>query len=164
MNNKIVLEIVWWLVTAIITYGVLYPIISTIDAYPFLISNAIVVAAFVTLVRYIFLLPYTFIYGKLYLKAGFILLSPIIIFLLVQEVLTFQTTVDEQGWEAILGISQLQKVQNLSNYIRSEFLFFGVGSVMSAFIFPARLVASIWQIINSAKGSLQEMKRDKNRG
>lgn len=151
MNNKLVLELIWWVVTAIITFGILYPIISSTQSYPFLVSNAIVIAAFITLARYIFLLPYTFICGKLYLKGALILLSPVIIFLLVQEVVLFQSTVDEKGWEALLGISQLQPLENISNYIHSEFLFFGVGSVMSAFIFPLRLVVAIWQAVNRSK-------------
>lgn len=149
MNNKFILEIIWWIVTAIIVIGVLYPITSSIDSYPFLVSNAIVIAAFVTLARYIFLLPYTFIQGRLYLKGALILISPIIIFLLMQEINQFQNGIDEKGWKAVLGISQLETLETLSNYIYSEFLFFGVGSVISAIIFPFRLVAAIWSAVNS---------------
>ena len=148
MNNKFVLEFIWWIFTAVIVAGILYPILSSIDSYPFLVSNVILIATFITLVRYIFLLPYTFIQGKLYLKGALILISPVIIFLLMQAVNQFQTKVDEQGWEMLLGISGIEKVANLSSYIRNEFLFFGVGSVISAILLPFRLIASIWTAVN----------------
>lgn len=149
MNNKFVLELIWWVFTAIIVAGILYPITSSIQSYPFLVSNAILIAAFITLARYMFLLPYTFLHGKLYLKGALILISPIIIFLLMQAVNQFQTNVDEQGWEVLLGISGIEPVANLSSYIRNEFLFFGVGSVISAILFPFRLVAAIWSAVNN---------------
>lgn len=147
-NNKLGLEFLWWIVTAIITAAVLYPITSSVVSYPFLISNAVLIATFITLVRYMFLLPYTFLHGKLYVKGALILVSPIFIFLLIQEVTSFQSTIDEQGWAQFLGISDLTLIDKLSSYIRSEFIFFGVGSAISAFIFPFRLVASIWSVIN----------------
>ncbi|MEM8526760.1 MAG: hypothetical protein AAGG68_19120, partial [Bacteroidota bacterium] len=72
MDKKIVTEIFWWIITGIITLAILFPMISA-GRYQFTWSNAVLVATFVTITRYMFLLKNTFLSPLQYIKAAMIL-------------------------------------------------------------------------------------------
>ncbi|MEL6720912.1 MAG: hypothetical protein AAFP82_19570 [Bacteroidota bacterium] len=147
MNKKIVTEIFWWIITGIIVLAILFPMISA-GEYQFTWSNAILIAAFITITRYIFLLKNTFLSPLQWLKAAMILLAPIFAFLLINEINKFQTFLDEYGWESVISNGAAVSKEGLSKYIYSEMLFFGVGSVIGAFLLPVRMVISIWRVRN----------------
>ncbi len=142
------LEIIWWFFTLILVTGVLYPILSKVDNYPFLVINIIFIIVFVTFTRYIFLLKHTFLAKQQLLKTGIVLIGVPIIFMLINQINLFQTFLDENGTEGIVGDLAFGKRENIANFIRAEMLFFGVGSVISAIILPLRLVVSVWRTEN----------------
>lgn len=150
-NNKWTLEIIWWVFTFLLTIGILLPILSVTRNYYFLSLNIVFIIAFITLVRYIFLLHLTFLSQYEWLKVVLVFVSPVLVFLLVQEVNNFQTYVDEYGWEAVLGDLPTNTLKNLSNYTHSELLFFGVGSAISAALMPFRMVLSVWRVRNKGR-------------
>lgn len=139
------LELLWWMITAVIAVLIFWPIVSKLPDYPFFWPNLAFVLVFITLTRYIFLLRYTFIAKWRNLKVAVIFLCILGIFLLVQEINLFQTFLDEHGIEAIVGNLPKAEQHNMITYIRSEMLLFGVGSVISCIVFPLRLVVSIWR-------------------
>ena len=145
------LEFIWWLFTIVLIVGVLIPIWNAIENFPFYRMNVIFIVAFVTISRYLFLLKFTFLGPQQYLKIGIILLSPILIFYLVSELNYFQTFLDEEGLEAVVGDLPLKSQGSMVDYIRSEILLFGVGSIISAIILPFRLLYSIWSLRNRGK-------------
>jgi len=151
MKGKLTLELIWWIFTVIVVVGIMLPIYSTVKNYEFRNLNILFVVAFITLTRYIFLLPITFLSKQERLKMGIVLLSPILVFLLVQEVNGFQNYIDQYGWEKIIGQVNINDLTTLSKYIHTELLFFGVGSVISAILLPIRLLLSIWRVRNLGK-------------
>ncbi len=142
------LEIIWWFFTIILATGVIYPVISRVENYPFLVINIIFVIVFVTFTRYIFLLKHTFLAKQQILKTGLVLISIPIIFILIYQINLFQTFLDEKGIEGLVGDLPFGKRENIAKYIRAEMLFFGVGSVISAIILTIRLVVSVWRLKN----------------
>jgi hypothetical protein len=150
-NNKWTLEIIWWVFTFLLTIGILLPILSVTRDYYFLGVNVVFIIAFITLARYIFLLHLTFLSQYEWLKVVLVFVSPVWVFLLVQEVNNFQTYVDEYGWEAVLGDLPTSTLKNISNYTHSELLFFGVGSAISAALVPFRMVLSVWRVRNKGR-------------
>ncbi|MEM9887983.1 MAG: hypothetical protein AAF849_18960 [Bacteroidota bacterium] len=144
MNKKLALELLWWIITAFLTMGVLFPIITE-GNYHFLWPNVFLIVTFVTLTRYIFLLQHTFLTNLEWLKAGLILLAPILIFLLVQEINRFQTFIDQYEWQSVIEGGAAVSTPGLSKYIYTEMLFFGVAGVISAALLPIRMVISIWR-------------------
>ncbi len=150
-NLAVRLELLWWLFTAIVLGGVLFPILREIPDYPFLLINAVFVIIFITFTRYVFLLKHTFIAQNQILKAIIVLVIVPFIFYLVGEINGFQTYFDEIGLENLMVGKSLQKQQSLNSYIRSEMLFFGVGSVIISIILPFRLIISVWR--NRNKGT-----------
>ena len=68
--------------------------------------------------------------------------------MLVNQINLFQTFLDENGFEGLVGDLPFGKRENMAKFIRAEMLFFGVGSVISAIILPFRLVISVWRTRN----------------
>ncbi len=143
------LEIIWWIVTIILAIAVLLPIYFSVVNYPFWNVNIIYIVVFVTFTRYIFFLKHTFLANIEYLKVLLIFLCFPLIFYLIQELNTFQTFLDEEGAGAIVGNDDPNS--GMINYVRSEFLLFGVGSVIASIVFPFRLILSVWRSRNSNK-------------
>ena len=61
MNNRITLELVWWLVTAVIVAVIMFPIWKDFPEFKFQITNIAFIICFVTFVRYAFFLKHTFL-------------------------------------------------------------------------------------------------------
>lgn len=148
-NQKIIqMEGLWWVLTVITAVAVILPVYFIVGMFPFLISNIIFVVAFITLSRYIFLLPYTFLAKRQVLKQVLIFICFPIIFFLIQELNSFQTFLDENGMKAILGTLTLRKEQSLGAYLHAEMLLFAVGAIIAAILLPFRLGLSIWRTRN----------------
>ncbi len=143
------LELLWWLVTAIIVFVVIYPILSKIENYPFLVINTIFIIIFITLTRYMFLLKHTFIAHNEKIKVVLIVLCLPIIFYLISQLYNFQIFLDEEGITNLIGKTNITVYdEQLLKFVRSEMLLFGVGSIIATFLFPFRMVLSIWRVRN----------------
>lgn len=139
------LELVWWLITAIIAVIILGPILYKLPDYQFLWPNLVFILVMVTFTRYIFFLKYTFLATWRNIKVAIIFLCIFIAFLLVQEINLFQTFLDENGVEAIVGSLPRTEQAPMMKFIKSEMLLFGVGAVITCGVLPLRLVVSIWR-------------------
>lgn len=148
VQQKLKLELLWWLLTFIIVIAVLFPIFYKLPTYPFTAVNVIFILIFITFIRYVFSLPNTFLAHYQFVKVGIILVCPIIIFYLISQVNYFQTFMDEEGMDALVGSLPYDERNDMASYIRNELLLFGVGSIVSAIFLPLRLVLSIWRGYN----------------
>lgn len=148
MSKKIQLEIVFWMFTLVVVAAVLLPIYTSIPDYPFWVSNIAFIVVGITVARYIFLLRHTFLARQQLLKTACIFLCIPLLFYLVQEINYFQTYLDEQGTDAIVGHLPLQERGSMIAYVRNQILLFGVLAVISCVIFPIRLIVSIWRTHN----------------
>jgi len=148
MNNKLALEAIWWIFTALIAFFVLFPIYTEVKSYPFWLPNTVFIISFITLTRYIFLLPFTFVARNQALKIALAFLALPLLLYLIEQLNYFQTFLDEEGSRAIIGWHPYGEQEELIAYVRSEMLLFGVGSVISAIIFPFRMIISVWRYRN----------------
>ncbi|MBK7872133.1 MAG: hypothetical protein IPJ74_16385 [Saprospiraceae bacterium] len=139
------LEIFWWIFTIVLIAGILFPIRNTLNDYPFLYTNIIYIFVFITFTRYIFLLPYTFFAHWQGFKLIILFLCIPIVFLLIQELNNFQTYLDYNGVEALLGRTDSEITNGLIRYTYNEMILFAVGSIISSVIFPFRLAISLWR-------------------
>jgi uncharacterized membrane protein YhhN len=139
------LELVWWLITAVIAAMIVGPIFYKLPDYQFLWPNLAFVIILITFTRYIFFLRYTFLATWRNIKVAIIFICIVIAFLLIQEINLFQTFLDENGVEAIVGTLPRAEQEPMMKFIRSEMLLFGVGSVITCGVLPLRLVVSIWR-------------------
>lgn len=139
------LELLWWLITLLILAAVLLPIYIKVEGYPFYLLNSVYIIGFITLTRYIFFLPFTWLAHKEPWKVILFFLCIPFIFYLIQGINQFQIFLDEEGPEALIKNLQGKTLSDLTTYIRSEMLLFGVGSIISGLIFPFRLLVSVWR-------------------
>lgn len=148
MTNKLLLEILWWLITGLVTFAVLYPIYTTLDSYRFGWINVIYIFTFITLTRHIFLLQLTFLANQEKAKLAIIFLAVPAVFLLIQELTLFQSYINREGLGSLVGALPYDRRTNMINYIRNEMFFFGVGAIISSIVLPFRLILSIWRVRN----------------
>ncbi len=151
-NLSLKLELLWWIFTLVVVAAVIIPILSSIEHYPFTKINILFVVVFITLARYIFLLRHTFLAKQQKLKAVLIFLSIPFIFYLISELYSFQTYLDENGVEAFIDTSlSIEKRNQLTAFIRNQMMFFGAGAVITTFMFPFRMLLSIWTLRNRGR-------------
>lgn len=139
------LELVWWAISLIVAVLVVGPIYLQLGEYPFLWDNVIFIIAFITFSRLIFLLKYSLIADKRNLKVGIIFLCVIMAFLLIQKLNGFQLFLDEDRMTPLLEDLAMEDRKSMYSYIKTQMMFFGVGSVISCILLPFRLVLSIWR-------------------
>ena len=142
------LELIWWVVTALIAVGVLLPIYQSTVDYPFWGINILFIIAAVTLARLIFLTKFTFLAERKYLKFALILITAPIVFFFINQLVNFQTYLDEIGIDDVLKHLQPEHQESMLNYIRTEMIFFGTAAIISMIIFPLKMVKSIWRNFN----------------
>lgn len=152
---KLQLEIIWWIVTAIITFLLVSPIINNMLDYQFLYSNIIFIIIFITYTRYFFLLKHTFLARAQILKFVLIFASIPLVFKLVEFIFAYQDFLDTEGLNTFDAYFRegldIKARERLLAYMSREFLFFGVGSVIAAVILPFRLLISFWRVYNKSK-------------
>lgn len=139
------LEILWWLIAFLVLAAVLAPIYLKVQGYPFYLLNSVYIIGFITLSRYIFFLPFTWLAHSERWKVILFFLCIPYLFYLVQGLNVFQVFLDEEGPEALIKNLQGKTLSDMTTYIRSEMLLFGVGSIISGVIFPFRLLISVWR-------------------
>lgn len=142
------LELMWWVLTLLIILLVLLPVAIKLTNYPFWIINILYITTFVTTTRYIFLLSSTFLARRLWWKLAIIFLAIPFIFFLIQELNGFQTYLDEQGVEAIVGSLPFDEQQAMYHYVRNQMLLFGTGAIAGSILLPFRLILAIWRVRN----------------
>ena len=132
-SNKILLESIWWVVTAVIVTVVMYPIWTNFPAYKFNGVNIATIVLFVTFARYTFFLKYTFLATWQYAKIGFVLVTIAIVATLMTQIQSFNVWIDGGDPDILLeSVGNAAKRESLLNYIKSEFLFFVVAAIISA--------------------------------
>lgn len=139
------MEILWWIITFLIVALVLLPIYFFVDGYQYYGINIVFIVSFITLTRYLFLLPYTFLAHKEWMKIVLVFLCIPLAFYLVQGIHHFQTFLDEEGQGGLVGRMTTDRQLQWTTYIRSELLLFGVGGTVAAVLLPFRLFLSVWR-------------------
>lgn len=145
------LELLWWIITALLATLIMIPVLLYLPDYPFYWINVFFIAAFITLTRYLFLLRYTWLARRQIVKIIIVFICIPFIFYCVQELNRFQTFLDEEGFEAIVGGVERGKQAAMITYVRSETLLFGVGAVISGILLPLRLIVSVWRQHNKVR-------------
>jgi hypothetical protein len=146
--QKLLFELLWWIVTAVIVVAVMFPIWSSVENFPVYRENITFIIIFVTLTRYIFLLKHTFLAKLQWLKVLIVLISAPCIFVLVEMQNAFQTNLDNIGADYVTQGVKPENILHMVRYVKNEFTFFSVGSIMTALFFPIRMIISVWRLKN----------------
>ena len=147
-SNLLTYELVWWLATAIVC-GMVYLRVSTaFPTYPFLFENMVFIVVFITLTRWIFLLPLSLISlsRNLMIVAIFAAIPLFLYILGVHR--SFKTNWDDGTLIQYVAKGDYDELKGIANFFKSEMIFFSVGSLVALFVFPFRMVKGVWQKYN----------------
>lgn len=142
------LELIWWLATLLVVIGVLFPIYNSETDYPFWFQNSLFIIVSITAARYIFLLRHTFLAYRQWLKVAITVICIPLFLYLMKEFRLFSTVASDLGLEEMFNHLSLKGQVNMSNYVRSEMLFFGSYSMISVTVMPIRMIISFWRTHN----------------
>lgn len=147
-HQKLKVEIIWWIFTAVLTFIILLPILQKAPSYPFFPENAFFIIAAVTFTRYIFLLPITLISHLKWIKLAMIAIAAILFFVMSTALSDFRNFLDERGLQTLVTHLHVTEQTRVINYIKNEMIFFGVASVISGIVLPFRMLKSLWRMRN----------------
>ena len=148
MSVKLRLELLWWAFTLVLTVALVLPITSRIPQYPFLQINILYIVTFITLTRHLFLLQHTIIAPYQRVRLALIFLMIPFIFYQIQELNYFQITLDEQGIDFFVSHLPYGNRDSIMKYLYNQMVFFAAGSIIASFLFPFRMLISVWRFRN----------------
>lgn len=142
------LELIWWLLTAVVVWALLYPIHKAMHVWPFQGWNIVFVVVVITFTRYIFLLKHTIIARQQEIKVALILAMFPITFMMVDALNGFMVYIEENTWDGLTGHLPPVEKRAIERYMWNEMLFFGVGSFIAPPVLAVRLFISVWRLRN----------------
>ncbi len=146
------IEIIWWIITAVIVVIFMLPIYRSTPQFPFKVNNIVYIALAITYTRYIFLLRHTPFAWSIPFKIVIPCTALMVIILMGDGLMELQNTLDEDGFLSFLSHLDGDTAQTMYRYIRSEYFFFGVTCVIGSILLPIRMIVSIWRQKN--KGTI----------
>ncbi len=144
MSLKIWLEILWWVITAVVVFLVLRPIHQAMQVWEFQTLNIVFIVALFTFTRHIFMFEHTIWARNQVFKIILILLMVPTMVFSYDFLSRFVNHIGDIGWENITGHLPAAERKSMENYIYNELMFFGVGTFIAAPILAVRLFKSIW--------------------
>ena len=138
-------EMLWWMFTALAVVIVMLPIYLEVPDFPFVGYNILYIVLAITFTRYIFLLKYTPVAYSLPFKIVIPLITLVMLLLLQDGLAEFQRVLDEEGFMVFMGDMSTKKATGLAKYIRAEYFFFGVSTIICSIVLPFRMIVSIWR-------------------
>ena len=148
-KHKAIAELLWWICTLIVIAIILFPIRENAPTFPFFYQNALLIAVFITFTRYIFFLRITFLAKLKWVKVAIIAGATIFFFVLTTALSDFRNFMDEQGLQTLVDHLHVTQQTSIIKYIKTEMLFFGVGSIITGILLPIRMIISLWRMKNS---------------
>lgn len=148
MKNKILFEVLSLAFTLVLLVLIMLPVYLNTVNFEYYYYNTICVFVVLTLIRYMFLLKHTLIARATMIKIVLgVLCIPLFLFA-TDGLYEFQRFLDEEGLQTLVSNVYADRQPLIINYIRSEFLFFGISAVILSIIFPFRMVLSVWRVRN----------------
>ena len=142
IKNKLLFEIIWWCITAVVVAVVMLPIWKEFPRFPYQQTNILYVITFITFTRCAFLLKYTFLADAVYVKIGFMLVTLALIAWLTFSMQDFQIWREQGDMEKMFPGVSFEKRESILSYLKSEFIFFAIGSIVAAVFLAGRLFFS----------------------
>ena len=151
---KLMMEIIWWLITVTIVFMVAQPLWGSFAKYSFVYELIMFGIIFITYTRYLFFMKYTFLAEAQVVKFILIFVSLPFAFYLIQVFFNYQDFLEKQN-EGMLefqeyfikGIS-FQEHTDILTYMSKVYSFLGMSAIIAVIISPFRLLVSYWRVYN----------------
>ena len=150
-RRKIELGLAWWAFTAVVCALIYFKVNAGMSSYPHFYLNMAAIVALITLTRWIFLLPQSFISGSYAAMALFaVLMVPVFFYFLggYREVKMFW---DSGEVIPLVRGENFDDKMKMAGFYRQELMFFILGSMVASVVLPFRLVRAAWRKYNLHK-------------
>jgi hypothetical protein len=153
MKLKLTAEVIFIIITLLLTSLIILPIWNYYgEKYTFYFYNISFVILFFIAFRYLFLLKFTPISHSRAAKLIIIFLCLPLILYYIDGIYEFNRYLDEVGFVNI-SKSDPDEALNMAKYTRTQYLFFGIATMITLVLMPFRMVVSIWRVTNN-KGTV----------
>lgn len=151
MNQENILhlirEFIWWIITGMIAYAILYPVTSKID-YTYLQINVVFIAVTFTYFRWSISFKSLPFLRPTWIRFLIFTLNFVLFFYLMQYEQKFILKLDnfyteDLGFPKVILYDDLKR--DLFSYLSKEILLFGTGSLAMIAAFQLRLIVSYFQ-------------------
>lgn len=122
--------------------------LSVQEDFLFYIENILFIVIFLTFARVIFLTKFHWFDHMTSVKTILIFIVIPILLYLVDNIMDFQTYVDDYGVNAFLEKLPAENQLKLGKYIKSEYIFFWTAAMISCVTLPIKMIRSIWRMKN----------------
>lgn len=152
--GKLLMELVWWLLTGVVAWLVTRPLWSEFVQYQYIYELILFIAILITYTRYLFLLKYTFLSHFQVGKFILIFASIPLVFYLIGLFFGYQDFLERQSegmeeyqiyFRADMTFSEHGEVLK---YLSKVYSFFALTAIMVAIAAPFRLLVSFWRVYN----------------
>lgn len=140
-------ELIWWVITLMIAFAVVYPILQKID-YIFIKMNMFFVFLTITYFRWTVSIRHLPFLQPVWVRFALFALNVSLFVFLMGEEQKFLMRVDNffvedfgMAWKAM----SLVEAEKLLKYIYNEIVLFGTSALIMIFLFNARIIVSAWQ-------------------
>lgn len=147
-KSKWLIEIVCWIITALLGILIVLPILNNGIDFPFIDYNIFYIVVGLTIFRYLFFWDWIPFSGSKAAKIIIIFIVPLMFFPLLEGIHTFVEYNDQEGIQSILNHLSLSKFNFFISYIRLEYLTFGIMSFLGSFMMALKMIRSLWRQIN----------------
>ncbi len=149
MSRKVLLEMLWWVITILVVVLVMFPIWKGVGGkFIFQQSNIFTIVIFVTFTRMIFVLRHSLMAKSVIMKLVFMGVCIPIFLYLINRLSVFQRYVDDYGFTKLVPTADSSDAIQLAQYIKYEYTFFVVAAIITSVIIPVRMLVSIWRVRN----------------
>jgi hypothetical protein len=153
-TGKIVMEVVWWLITMIVVWMVTNPLWIQFVDNTYINKLILYIIVLITYTRYLFLLKYTFLAHFQVMKFILIFISLPFVFYLINGFFAYKDFLDKQNQGMIEynsffreGITSEEKYATLA-YLSKTYSFFAISAVIVVVYSPFKLLVSYWRVYN----------------
>jgi len=152
--GKLLMELVWWILTGIVAWMVAKPLWSEFVKYEYIYELILFVVILITYTRYLFLLKYTFLAQFQVGKFILIFASIPLVFYLINLFFGYQDFLERQSegmetyqlyFRADMSFSEHGEV---IKYLSKVYSFFALCAIIVVIMSPFRLLISYWRVYN----------------
>ena len=143
--KKWMIELVWWMTTAVIAALIVLPILQADIEFPWLIYNVIYIIGAITLVRWIFSLHHHPLATSKVFKTVMIFLVPLIFFPTLEGIHDFLEFCDQEGLQKLMPHLQPESQTKYMRYIKAEYVLAAVTCFIGVFAMIIKMIRSLWR-------------------
>lgn len=150
MSRLVRLEWMWFAASILICALIILLIYDKMgSSYRFYYSNITSILLMLNLTRYIFLFKYTPFARVNWYKFLWIFLPIPLLMWTIDGMIEFQGFLQEEGTFALVKDADSNVSSFWSQFVRSQYIFFGIGTIVTLCLVPIRMIISFWRTTNT---------------